>query len=603
APAGRYFHLQSARGGVHRSRHLHCSRRAGLPRALGHMDAAAAGAEPAEQHEGIWGCSAVAHAHGAAAPAQTRPRALHACAGVPRTHLVELHGSCFRELCHRCGAEYQRAFELESIGQKATRRRCTSVACVALGTAPRLRDSVLDWEDALPPSELERAEDECSKADLVLCLATSLQITPAANLPLRALRNGGRMVIVNLQKTPKDKKASLVIASRVDQVMAHLMASLRLTIPPFHRTYSLHIRHCLTPTQPRGKGKAKKHAAAAHPPEFTNRWKLSVAVESTLGALAPLPSLDCIQVSFPESWPLDELTLSSPPYTFNRTFKLQMQQADREEGEGEKQQQQQGTTPLGAISFTFNFSQGYECDPITIHHAIAPCPYQEPAPTATQGEEHSVTYNTTSPPPPVPIPPVPMPPAVPELTLGSAAASPEGKAMPVSLPAAPAAAAAAAAGAGPSGEPESAVPSAASGLAEAECTFWEGRAVGSVRVLEQAAGGQHAEQQGAHGHSSSGNHTEHGSLEARLDVSPPSSSAHVQACNGLLENPEQGSGLQKGTGPMWHVVGYEMLTAVVRYTVNEVKRHRNDSLSKPQLICPSAANPLLLPHNMPLLSA
>ncbi|CAI5977577.1 unnamed protein product [Closterium sp. NIES-64] len=300
---------------------------------------------------------------------------LHARSGVPRSHLVELHGSCFRELCHRCGAEYQRAFELESIGQKASRRRCTAAACVALGTAPRLRDSVLDWEDALPPSELQRAEDECSQADLVLCLATSLQITPAANLPLRALRNGGRIVIVNLQKTPKDKKASLVIAARVDQVMAHLMSILHLTIPPFHRTYSLHIRHCLTPIQPQGKGKGKKHHAAAQPSVFTNRWKLSVAVESTLGALAPLPSLDCIHVSFPDSWPLDELTLTSPPYTFNRTFKLQMQQAEGAEGEGEKQQQQ-GVTPSGAISFTFNFSQGYGCEPITIHHAVAPCPCQ-----------------------------------------------------------------------------------------------------------------------------------------------------------------------------------------------------------------------------------
>ncbi|GJP37712.1 hypothetical protein CLOM_g22136 [Closterium sp. NIES-68] len=197
---------------------------------------------------------------------------LHARSGVLRSHLVELHGSCFRELCHRCGAEYallvhcsyQRSFELESIGQKASRRRCTSAACLALGTPPRLRDSVLDWEDALPPAELSRAEEECSQADLVLCLATSLQITPAANLPLRALRNGGRMVIVNLQKTPKDKKASLVIGARVDQVMAHLMACLHLTVPPFYRTYCLCIRHCLTPAQPRGK-RAGKKLQAAHP--------------------------------------------------------------------------------------------------------------------------------------------------------------------------------------------------------------------------------------------------------------------------------------------------------------------------------------------------
>uniref|UniRef100_A0A0A0K8C9 Deacetylase sirtuin-type domain-containing protein n=1 Tax=Cucumis sativus TaxID=3659 RepID=A0A0A0K8C9_CUCSA len=45
----------------------------------------------------------------------------------------------------------------------------------------------------------------------------SLQITPACNLPLKSLRGGGKIIIVNLQKTPKDKKASLVIHGRVDK--------------------------------------------------------------------------------------------------------------------------------------------------------------------------------------------------------------------------------------------------------------------------------------------------------------------------------------------------------------------------------------------------
>ncbi|RWW90221.1 hypothetical protein BHE74_00000621 [Ensete ventricosum] len=48
----------------------------------------------------------------------------------------------------------------------------------------------------------------------------SLQITPACNLPLKCIRNGGMIVIVNLQPTPKDKKASLVIHGLVDKVVS-----------------------------------------------------------------------------------------------------------------------------------------------------------------------------------------------------------------------------------------------------------------------------------------------------------------------------------------------------------------------------------------------
>jgi mono-ADP-ribosyltransferase sirtuin 6 len=39
-------------------------------------------------------------------------------------------------------------------------------------------------------------------------LGSSLQITPSCDLPLKTVRAGGDLVIVNLQATPKDKKAS-----------------------------------------------------------------------------------------------------------------------------------------------------------------------------------------------------------------------------------------------------------------------------------------------------------------------------------------------------------------------------------------------------------
>ncbi|KAK7842277.1 nad-dependent protein deacetylase srt1 [Quercus suber] len=138
---------------------------------------------------------------------------LHLRSGIPREKLAELHGNSFMEACPSCGVEYLRDFEVETIGLKETSRRCSDVKCGA-----KLKDTVLDWEDALPPKEMDPAEKHCRMADVVLCLGTSLQITPACNLPLKSLRGGGKIIIVNLQKTPKDKKASLVIHGRVDKV-------------------------------------------------------------------------------------------------------------------------------------------------------------------------------------------------------------------------------------------------------------------------------------------------------------------------------------------------------------------------------------------------
>ena len=39
------------------------------------------------------------------------------------------------------------------------------------------------------------------QADLAVCLGTSLQIQPSGNLPVLTVKNGGKLVIVNLQKT------------------------------------------------------------------------------------------------------------------------------------------------------------------------------------------------------------------------------------------------------------------------------------------------------------------------------------------------------------------------------------------------------------------
>ena len=65
----------------------------------------------------------------------------------------------------------------------------------------KLRDTVLDWEDELPDEDMKRAKLHSSRADLSLCLGTSLQIIPAATLPLTVKKQNGKLVICNLQPT------------------------------------------------------------------------------------------------------------------------------------------------------------------------------------------------------------------------------------------------------------------------------------------------------------------------------------------------------------------------------------------------------------------
>jgi NAD+-dependent protein deacetylase sirtuin 6 len=82
-----------------------------------------------------------------------------------------------------------------------------------------LCDTLLDWEDPLPEDDLDRSNAYCREADLVICLGTSLRIQPAGSMPTLAKQ----FVIVNLQETPEDGNAALVIRERVDKVVLAIM--------------------------------------------------------------------------------------------------------------------------------------------------------------------------------------------------------------------------------------------------------------------------------------------------------------------------------------------------------------------------------------------
>jgi NAD+-dependent protein deacetylase sirtuin 6 len=170
---------------------------------------------------------------------------LHRRSGLLRSQHAVLHGCAFTEKCSKCGTEFFRDEEVGGMSFQKTGRTCTAATATttissSIGSSSKmvtcttgelgavvcctgdLHDTLLDWEDELPRDDLDRSERACQRADLVLCLGTSLRIEPAGSLPTLAQR----YVIVNLQDTPKDKKAALIIRAKVDDVMKELMQRL-----------------------------------------------------------------------------------------------------------------------------------------------------------------------------------------------------------------------------------------------------------------------------------------------------------------------------------------------------------------------------------------
>jgi hypothetical protein len=96
-------------------------------------------------------------------------------------------------------------------------------------------------------------------------------------------RAGGKLVIVNLQATPKDRKAQLVIRGRVDQVMRAVLAGLDMQIPAYIRDDSVVVAHCQEAPGSRGV-------------------PFSLAVHSAHGTGCPMPLMESVEISFQVSY-------------------------------------------------------------------------------------------------------------------------------------------------------------------------------------------------------------------------------------------------------------------------------------------------------------
>lgn len=144
---------------------------------------------------------------------------LHIDAGVPSEAVINIHGNLFVERCSNedCKKEYFRTEDVGGMGRKPTGNKCETC-----GEA--LLDNVVDWSTHLDSDEQERCEKECEKADLIITLGTSLRMMPVGEWPKLAKK----FVIVNLQETPLDEEACLVVHERIDKVFEQLQTHLNL---------------------------------------------------------------------------------------------------------------------------------------------------------------------------------------------------------------------------------------------------------------------------------------------------------------------------------------------------------------------------------------
>jgi NAD-dependent deacetylase len=121
---------------------------------------------------------------------------LHCRAG--SKNVIELHGNIERSYCIACGKFQDTELEEEADGVP----KCP--ACGGL-----VRPDVVWFGELLPQEIFEEAERTSKRAELFLCVGTSVVVYPAASLPLVAREAGAYVVEINPEPTE--------LSSRVDE--------------------------------------------------------------------------------------------------------------------------------------------------------------------------------------------------------------------------------------------------------------------------------------------------------------------------------------------------------------------------------------------------
>jgi len=135
---------------------------------------------------------------------------LHQKAG--SREVVEVHGSIGKLECERCQAVFPAEDFLVSFIQNGIIPICRHCSGI-------LKPGIVLFEEMLPYPAWAKAVDHSQNADLFIVIGSSLEVTPAASLPLETLRRGARLVINTRSSTYLDSRADVVIHRDVAEVI------------------------------------------------------------------------------------------------------------------------------------------------------------------------------------------------------------------------------------------------------------------------------------------------------------------------------------------------------------------------------------------------
>ena len=135
---------------------------------------------------------------------------LHQRAGSKQ--VLEVHGSMESLTCIGCYQKYPAREFIPTFIQQEIPPRCPECDYI-------LKPDIILYEEQLPKTTWLKAQNACQNCNIILVAGSSLEVTPAATLPQKALENNANLIIINQGRTYLDSRAAVRIEGDLAEIM------------------------------------------------------------------------------------------------------------------------------------------------------------------------------------------------------------------------------------------------------------------------------------------------------------------------------------------------------------------------------------------------
>ena len=126
---------------------------------------------------------------------------LHQDAGQSEDLVIEIHGTNRRIECVTCG---KLTMPEPAFDEFRRTRQCPRCPCGGF-----MKAATISFGQSMPEDKLRRAFEISTQVDLVISIGSTLEVEPAASVPLSAHQSGASYAIVNMGATAHDRIADV----------------------------------------------------------------------------------------------------------------------------------------------------------------------------------------------------------------------------------------------------------------------------------------------------------------------------------------------------------------------------------------------------------